>query len=452
VVKRGRTRKKLPSTPALLAFLISVSFTPTVIATETLEDVQESPDLQLHTVSTTDPNILWNDYLDETGLVDGFNLLGDMPYFIASGSSTVHRPFGKGWIAARNAAFDKALVQAKAEIAEYVETTIESSQSLELFQRSGDGLAPEINDLVKADQQLSIVQKGHRLAHAELDELITRHDPNWDGTGVTPEERERKIVVERERLQQAGSSRSRLLVQGASPIFNAEGPDDRGHYVVMVGLVWSPRSSALARSLHDPSVIAPAGKPGKPVLTSIADSMRNDPTFLASFNGVRVWRDENGVRVLVSSASSERGLNDSTSRRRNTYTAKRQIASFVAETIVAEQQMDGSMTDDMYKDETVYTYDETTFNDRVSAVVDAIPLAGVAKVHEWRGKHPVSGTPMLVTIMSWSPDSMRQAGAIARSVKPRSDSAVATDEAGTADNTTNRRRSLVGPKATIDDF
>jgi len=44
VVNRGRTRRKLPSTPALLAFLISVSFTPTVIATETLEDVQESPD------------------------------------------------------------------------------------------------------------------------------------------------------------------------------------------------------------------------------------------------------------------------------------------------------------------------------------------------------------------------------------------------------------------------
>jgi hypothetical protein len=373
-----------------------------------IEDVQQDPDRQVATVVPSDPEVRWQQYLAANRWQEGPNGHGANHFFIASGTVRVGRPFGDGWVAARNAAYRKAVILAKSAIAEWIAPTIDNHDALD-FLHQGGAVAPEIVDAVDTDRQLSVIEKSERLVDAELDRLMRRYDPDWDGTGLSDAEKRRRVVAQREVIRSALKQRARFMVRGASPIFNAEGPNDLEQYTVTVGIVWSPRLVDTVERLHRASGDAVAGEPGLSVAQRIDAMLATDPNALAGFQGLRVWRDGDGNPVVVSVYAIDRQGSDAISQRRAALHARGQIATLIAEDIVSRDSTGGQHILDSYADGVTRNYDETTFHSRITATARGIELAGVRLVRTWKGKHPVSRTPMYVGVFAWSADSRDRA-------------------------------------------
>ena len=136
------------------------------------------------------------------------------------------------------------------------------------------------------------------------------------------------MAEQREIYTEYISSKARMFLQGATPIFNAEGPDDEGNYSVSVGIVWSGKSTRVAESVYNPTVAPPQGKRNSMSIQNRLNSLKDDE--LAATLGVRIWWDEEGLPVIVSFAQAK-GSGSSTIAKKKTATrARTQIAQFVA--------------------------------------------------------------------------------------------------------------------------
>ncbi len=220
--------------------------------------VEESGTLQQALVSEVDPNVGWRDFLLRSHLTEGSNSdprRGEnYTFLVASGSTPVGGNFSDSWISERNAAYEIAVISAKATIAQHLESVMNSTRGIESLMPARDAFVPEIRDAIDQDAQLSLVQKEQNLAHHEIDEQIMRYDPAWDGTQKSDKQRADKLVDLRQVLTRKLDGKADELVKGALPIFSAEGYDDRGQYVVLVGLAWSPKTIAMAKSFLTRSI------------------------------------------------------------------------------------------------------------------------------------------------------------------------------------------------------
>lgn len=381
---------------------------PALAELSAIEDMQQDPDAQVVSVLPSDPEVRWQQYLAANGWHEGPNGEGSDHFFIASGTVRVGRPFGDGWVAARNAAYRKAVILAKSAIAEWIAPTIDNHDSLD-FLHQGGGVAPEIVDAVDTDRQLSVVQKSERLLDAELDRLMRRYDPDWDGTGLSDAEKRQRVVAQREVIRNSLKQRARFMVRGASPMFNAEGANDLNQYSVTVGIVWSPKLIDTVERLRRPSGSASKGRPGLSITQRIDAMLEKDRYALAAFQGLRVWRDGDGNPVVVSAYAIDRQGSDSISQRRAALHARGQIATWIAEDIVSRDSTGGQHILDSYADGLTRNYDETTFHTRITATARDIEIPGVRQVGTWKGKHPVSRAPMYVGVFAWSADSRDRA-------------------------------------------
>ena len=419
---------------------------PALAELSVVEDMQQDPDTQVVSVMPSDPEVRWQQYLAANGWHEGPNGEGSDHFFIASGTVRVGRPFGDGWVAARNAAYRKAVMLAKSAIAEWIAPTIDRHDALD-FLHQGGAVAPDIVDAVATDRQLSVIEKSERLVDAELDRLMRRYDPDWDGTGLSDAEKRRRVVAQREVIRSSLKQRARFMVRGASPIFNAEGPNDLDQYTVTVGIAWSPKLIDTVERLHRPSGKAIKGNPGLSVAQRIDAMLEKDPNALSAFQGLRVWRDGDGNPVVVSAYAIDRQGSDSISQRRAALGARGQIAALIAEDIVSRDSTGGRNVLDAYADGTARNYDETTYHARITATARDIELAGVRQVTTWKGKHPVSRAPMYVGVFAWSADSRERARTLAAVSRT---GGLAADRTG--QGATPAPAGMEGPSASRADF
>jgi len=372
---------------------------------EVNEDIQTDPDQQSFSAKSTNPYDLWLDYLSNNKLSDGVNTIGSKRFIIAYGEAVVNKPLtSKDFFDSRDKAHSAAVLMAKSELANTLSVELKSNRALELFEGGNEAAGPLRSQI---QEPLSIMDKANTLTDLALDNQIKKFDPQWDGTGKSKNDKVTKIVEQRSRYTESLSRKSRLFLQGTTPIFSAEGPNDDGKYTVVVGLVWSAKSTRLAESMYNPTVKPPTNS--RKLLT-IREQINNLPEeVLASSMGVRIFWDEKGKPALVSFASTRGSGNPMIAKKKTGLRAQTQMAQFISENIVSSDTLEGDETADTFTDGTDSVFNNDVFQSKIIAKSKTVNLNGVSTIMYKKIRHPASKKLMALNVMTWTPNASKLA-------------------------------------------
>jgi hypothetical protein len=390
------------------------------------EQLYESKETELATSSTEQvaklegsrtPMASFEDWLDENEMTEGVNFKEDGSLFVIVYDEQVVNAKGdpknvrNRWVQARNVAYSRAVLNAKAQIADAVSAEVTSARSARVLDIGGDTLPPVLTGPAK---QLSIMDKALTLAGKELDHQIQKFEPEWDGTGKSEAERQKRLVQYRETYKESLGAVSRLFTTGALPIFTAEGRDEDGNYVVGVGMVWSTKTQFIAEAIFDSALALPKDDPEPSIRDQLKLALNNNPDFLAVSSGVRLWTNENGEQTIIAIVGLDRTKSKQRNRRESGLRGRSMIAQFVAEQVEAKDQAETEMVTDQLVDGSSETFDAGEFNSAIAARSKTIRLSGVSRAFRWTGKHPASKAKMLVDVWAWTPSARQQAATLAR--------------------------------------
>ena len=391
-------------TKLLTAILVLLSFSSFADVSES-EELQYDSDKQASIISPTDPQLKWQKYLSEKGIQEGANNRSDgTVFFIAYAANKVSKPLDdKGFMDSRNRSYIAAVLEAKSIMAEYLSLEMSSNSSF-IIESFGNEVAPPLTEAVKP---LSIMDKASKLTGLALDNEIKKFDPDWDGTYKSDAERNVRLAEARELVELDFSSKARAFLQGTTPIFNAEGPDDEGNYTVVVGLVWSPRSTLVAESVYNPTSPPPVRPKKSMSIAQRLDALSDEE--IASTLGLRIWWDEKGQPIIVSFGQAKGTGSSALSRKMSGVMAQLEVQKFIAEQIVSENTYAASEDTRFYGDGSFEAFDDSKFQSQIIALSKDITVSGLGTVLYKKIYHPISNKKIVVNVMSWSPDSNKLA-------------------------------------------
>jgi len=380
-------------------FLLTI-FSSSFAEVTAFEELQYDGDKQVSIVSPTDPSLKWQEYLSNSKIQEGTNSRNGRIFLIAYGESIVGKAItDSGFMDSRTKAYNKAILSAKEEMAASLSVELESSRSFSM-NTFGDEVAPSLYEEVI--EPLSIMAKANTLTGLALDNEIKKFDPAWDGTNKTDNQRIVKMADEREIYTEYLSQKARMFLQGATPIFNAEGPNDDGKYTVVVGIVWSGKSTRVAESVYNPTIEPPQGKKNS---LSIQDRLiALSDNELAATLGVRMWWDEEGLPVILSFAQVKGTGSNTIAKKRTASRARIQIEQFVAEQIASEATTSGGEDFRYYDDGTHEAFDQSKFAMQIQASSGLMQLSGLGTVLYKKVIHPITNKKIVVNVVSWSPE------------------------------------------------
>jgi len=397
--------KKRIFASSLLVFFSSFSLA-NEDAQVTAEELQYDIDKQENVVVVSiDPYDKWLDYLDKYDLAEGENERNGRTFFIASSSQEVPaHPDSSEFIDARQAAYKMAVSNAKAELAKSFGSWMVSESQLTQTIINED--APQsYQEEVLAP--ISTVKRASILTDLALDNEIRKFDPTWDGTNKSKEEKVSKVVKQNQRYVEMMSARARAYLQGTGTIFSAEGDSDG--YTIVVGIVWSFKSAAVAEAIYNPTVPLPEGRKNP---LSIKDRLKNlSDEKLAATLGTRIWWDENGRPVVVSFAATDGNKLSALARSYTSLQARTQIAQFVSEIIESDAAANTDVTMQAYKDNSKAGFNNSSFEEKINSRSKLFKLP-VSTIHYRKFNHPYSEKKMIVNVMAWTPDSAALARAM----------------------------------------
>jgi len=384
-------------------FLLTI-FSSSLFAEENaFEEAQYDSELQILAV-TPNPSNLWDEYRKKSDIREGTNTKKGRVFLIGHGMAIVGaKPSDKNFMDSRNTAYNKALLSAKSDLAEAMKTDLSSSRSLIAF--SVDG---EIPDRLKAEivEPLSIMDKVNTLSDLALDDQIKKYNASWDGANKSRDEKINLLASSVERYKESLSSRAEMFLQGATPIFNAEGMED-GNYVVVVGMVWSWKSTLVAESVYNPTVTPPVGRKNSQTIEERLNNL-SDKQLAASL-GVRIWWDENGLPVILSFAQAKGAGSPIIAKKRTALRARTQISQFIAENVVSNADEMGGEEIQFNDDDSYNAFNLGEFDLNIKGVSQDVQVSGLGSIFYKKITHPNSDKKIIVNVISWSPESNKLA-------------------------------------------
>ena len=387
-------------TKIINTILLLLIFSSSLAEVTAFEELQYDSEEQVSIATPTDPNLLWQQYLSNENIKEGANVRGERIFLIAYAEAIVGDDKNdSNFMVSRNVAFDSALAAAKKQMAAYLSSEIKSKNILILSEFSN-----EVPNRLKEEVgvPLSIMDKAATLTGLSLDDKIKKFDPNWDGTKKTDDERIVKMAQQGERFTKYLTSRSIVFLQGTTPIFNAEGTNDQGKYVVAVGIVWSGKSARVAESVYNKTVAPPQGNKNALTIQDRLDNLSDKE--LAATLGVRVWWDEEGLPVVVSFAQAKGTGSTTIAKKKTAARARTQIAQFVAEQIESEASEKGGEEFHYYDDGSHQAFDQGAFEMSIQSRANLVQLSGLGTVLYKKIMHPITNKKIAVNVVSWSPE------------------------------------------------
>jgi hypothetical protein len=397
-----------------------------------------------------DPSTLWNNFLTKNKFSEGLNLRkGKRPLFLALGEAEVGATKGKKFISSRYVAYEKAFLLAKAQVAAFLKTDM--SSFIKNISKEQGGGEPE-DFIAEKAKELSLLDKALKLGHKKLDQELKKYDPSWDGTGKPAAEKKRVLILQEQRFMEELRARTQLFLQGASPIFTAEGFQE-GRYTVLVGIAWSHQLFQVAQAIQNPGQLGSLKKgKKKPLLRQqIKNHLKRNPNFMALQSGVRVWRNEHGSRAVVSFAATPVFGSATIYKRKATLRARNGIAKFVATDIVANDLLRDTEVIQTAEDDSSKSYDLSQYESVIEAKTNEVSLQGVTKVFDWKGIHPNVKVKMYVVAFAWTPESTNAAAAFSSDLEKKSLIDNGRKNPG-KEESPGASKTYVGYEADLDDF
>ncbi len=305
-------------------------------------------------------------------------------------------------------AFEKAMLDAKASTASFLETTISVAAERKVFKSSkkqGTTPAELATQAAVEAPKTSLIGKGVALVEAKIDAALRANGVNPNATNsATDAARTRAQEIlnnlkNSDEFKQTVKQMAASMVSGIQALYTVE-----TEKTIAVVTVWSPKLSAVADSLvHGTKMLTSKGK------TRIVDQIDKDPMKLLSTFGVQQKIDENGNLVLVSFAQGEAEdeedsldveiAYDTAETMGTTY-----IRQFAGEAVTTGRELDNAYVKLSFRDGRAPDFsNQSTYANYQKTVSEAMAINGIYTIYEWEAVHPLTGRMVFGVIRAWSP-------------------------------------------------
>lgn len=362
-------------------------------------------------------------------------------------------PSDPNFVNARVAAFNKAMLNAKAQCAEFQKTIVateavkdvtlppaerarEDAEELRragLAQEGATRVAQALNaDFKNRAGTPQVIQTaalyGEKLVGMKMAEELRKK-------GLDPskpvEAQAARAIAETSSFKNAVSTVAAARCTGIKALASFEQNPASGQGQVGIVTVWTEKLHAVADAIvTNQWDLIPKGEPGKKIQDHIPDDKR---TLLTTY-GTQLVRDDRGEYVLLAYAQAQPRTKNQQSIDSAYEIAKTRgmglIRSFMGEAVETNRQLLDAEVSTVFADEGTRYQEDSSFQRSVRAVGESLPISGMTVAHEWETLHPSNNGPVVGVVMQWKVDSARIAGALAR-VNQASGAKVQAANAGT---------------------
>ena len=355
-------------------------------------------------IEEKDVDAMMDEYLSNPNRkwVCGLNTKADgSKFFISIGRSAIKAPpTHKNYINSRVLAFNKAMLDAKSQMAEYLGAEILAECERAIAEGAAARPAPQSEaDQVGAKlKQLLIAKLNAKLKEEGIDPIA---DPAKAKAALGE-------IVNQDEMKKFTSVAARAEMIGIQACCTFEGTPagESGHIGVIA--IWSPKLQAMAASILTGAPVPRVGAK-KP----IAQQISTDPATLISTFGVQQKIDESGDLVLVSfgqaGAASESDTSAEIARDKARVNAMSSLREFAGEQVaVATDVLNAESTTEFENSGENYV-DESSYQKKIRATADRMNISGIAPLKTYRFKHPVCGRTVYGCVVTWCPKQAGQA-------------------------------------------
>ena len=352
-----------------------------------------------------------SEYLSSKGMTEGENTKKDgSSYYVAVGYGVIQAPLdSRSYGDSRVNAYNKAMLDAKAKMAEYLELAIRTETEHDYAEGNFSG-----NEEAERDE-LSIGSKIKRLVVAKLDDALRAEGLDPDAADRAARERVAKKQLNGDLYKKAISAAARAEITGMQVMCSFEGVPAGEKGQIGVVAVWSPKLQAMARSLSLGGKL-PSGVGKRP----IKDQIPADKEVLLSTFGVQQKIDENGNLVLIgfgqAGAVSDSPTSANAARNKAKMQAMAAIREFAGESVAVETAALNAESVEEFENAAESYEDVSAYRQNVEAVAKSLKISGIATMKNWECRHPLTGKTIYGAVCSWSPDSAARAQSMKRSM------------------------------------
>lgn len=395
-----------------------------------------------------------DDFLAEKGFTEGRNIRGNnSEIFIATGTSVIQAPRNHpAYMQSRGIAFEKAMLAAKQQMAEYISTEIQT-RAVHDF---SEGESPESRrqreaEAKAAKREPGILDKTQMLISAKLDHLL--EEEGVDLGQPVPEEVVRKAVNSDvfEKFSRTAAM-ARLVGMQAWKVFE-ESPDGKKGQIGVVA-VYSDKLHKMADAVFSGNFSdLPQGTPKRP----IAQQLPKNPLVLLTTFGVQQKTDETGRLVLVAFGQGAPRTGSQTSMMaaydKAKINAQAALRSFAGEIAAVESDLSSYENTQEFEDGFENYENEEYFKKHIETNARALKISGIQRIRKWRATHPLTGHAVVGVVIAWSPDAAARATKVGRKMtsEPAKASRKASSEPKTYKTGSNQGGSYRGAGAEADE-
>lgn len=351
-------------------------------------------------IEEKDVDAMMDEYIASKGWVEGLNEKGGKRFFVAKGTGVIQAPrASQHYIDSRVNAYNKAMLEAKKAMVEYLGVEIATETSKEYAEGSAVSPTPtEGQEVAGKLKQFLYAKLNKSLASEGIDPV---KDPAAAKAALGKQlnsEKYRKMI----------STMAQAKVLGLQAACTFEGSPSSGKGEIGVVAIWSDKLQQMASSLVTGAPVPAVG--GK---RPIAAQVSSDPKVLMSTFGVQQKIDENGDLVLVgfgqAGAISESKMSANAAKTKARQAAMAAIREFAGEQVaVATDTLNAETAEEFEGGAEVYA-NESAMKEKIKAAAGRMNIAGIAPLRNVKCKHPLNGKTVFVCVVTWCPKQAGQA-------------------------------------------
>ena len=344
-----------------------------------------------------------DDYLNAKGYSEGENAKDGKTFYVAVGYGVIQAPLeNRGYIDSRVNAYNKAMLDAKAKMAEYLEVAIRTETEHDYSEGNWGGSE------TAGDDELSISAKIKRLIMAKLDKELRTEGLLIDETNAEARERAARKRLNTDFYKKVISTAAKAEITGMQVMCAFEGVPAGGKGQIGVVAIWSPKLQAMAQSISRGTRL-PSGVGKKPIKEQIPADKK---TLLSTF-GVQQKIDEKGDLVLVAfgqaGAVSDSPQSANAARNKAKMQAMAAIREFAGESVAVATDAVNAENVEEFENAAAEYEDVSAYSQKIRAAAEALKISGIATVKNWEFKHPLAGRMVYGVVCTWSPKQAQNA-------------------------------------------
>ena len=339
--------------------------------------------------------------------------------------ATISAPPGDpNFINARINAFNKAMLNAKAQCTEFQKTlvaneaiqetseppqerAVEDAERLKregLAQEGSVKVAQALNSDLTSKAEVPQVLRTSALYGEKI--LGDKMAAELRKKGLDPskpvDQQVAKTIAETTSFKNAVATVAAARCTGIKAMASFEQNPASGQGQIGIVTVWTEKLHAIADAIVTNNWnLIPKGEPGKPIGDHIPDDLR---TLITTY-GAQLVRDEAGDYVVLAYAQAQpRTRNQQsidTAYEKAKTSAFGLIRSFMGEAVETNRQMLGAEISTVFTDESTRYQDDSSFQRSVKVVGERLPISGMTVAKEWETLHPANNGPVVGVVMQW---------------------------------------------------